>query len=239
MRIAVISDIHANLTAFKAVLRDLDETAPDLILHGGDLADGGSSPVEVLDRIRDLGWPGVIGNTDEMLAIPATLEAFAQQSTGIQPFLPAIRKMAVATRQRLGPERLAWLGSLPRSRIREPLVLVHAGPDDPWRGPKVDASEDELRSVYSSLGQPIVVYGHIHQAFIRKIGELTVANSGSVGMPYDGDPRASYLLLEDGVPTIRRVEYNLDRELRLLSASGLPHADWIARTLKAARPQMP
>jgi predicted phosphodiesterase len=67
MRIAIISDIHGNRTAFEAVLADLKQTAPDLVLHGGDLADSGSSPDEIVDRIRDLGWRGVVGNADEML----------------------------------------------------------------------------------------------------------------------------------------------------------------------------
>jgi predicted phosphodiesterase len=55
MRIAIVSDVHGNRTAFDAVLSDLRETSPDLILHGGDLADAGSSPVEIIDHIRDLG----------------------------------------------------------------------------------------------------------------------------------------------------------------------------------------
>ena len=67
MRIAIVSDIHGNRTALEAVLADLKHTLPDLIFHGGDLAQGGSSPVEIVDRIRDLGWPGVLGNTDETL----------------------------------------------------------------------------------------------------------------------------------------------------------------------------
>lgn len=80
MRIAIVSDIHGNRTALEAVLADLRQTAPDLIFHGGDLADGGASPVEVLDQIRDLGWQGVVGNTDEMLFQPESLEEFASQS---------------------------------------------------------------------------------------------------------------------------------------------------------------
>ncbi len=78
MRIAVVSDIHGNRTAFDAVLADLRETAPDLVFHGGDLADSGASPVEVVDRIRDLGWPTVVGNTDEMLFRPESLTEFAR-----------------------------------------------------------------------------------------------------------------------------------------------------------------
>src|ERR1039457_5869072 len=91
MRIAVVSDIHGNRTAFEAVLEDLRQTSPDLILHGGDLADGGSSPVEIVDQIRDLGWPGVVGNTDEMLSTPGTFEEFASQSPKLQPLWAAIR----------------------------------------------------------------------------------------------------------------------------------------------------
>ena len=73
MRIAVLSDIHGNRTAFKAVLGDLKRTSPDLILHGGDLADAGANASEIVDQIRDLGWHGVVGNTDEMLFRPESL----------------------------------------------------------------------------------------------------------------------------------------------------------------------
>ena len=68
---------------------------------------------------------------------------------------------------------------------------------------------------------------------------LLVANTGSVSLSYDGDPRAAYLLLDDFQPTIRRVEYDVDRELKALSSCGLPHADWMAKTLVSASPQMP
>jgi predicted phosphodiesterase len=64
MRIAILSDIHGNLTALEAVLADLHLTAPDLVLHGDDITDPGSSPIEVLDLIASLRWPGVLGNTD-------------------------------------------------------------------------------------------------------------------------------------------------------------------------------
>src|SRR5215470_16026288 len=73
MRVAVLSDIHANLTALDAVIADLRTTAPDLVVHGGDLMAGGPRPAEVIDRIRELNWPGVLGNTDEMLWMPHRL----------------------------------------------------------------------------------------------------------------------------------------------------------------------
>ena len=68
---------------------------------------------------------------------------------------------------------------------------------------------------------------------------MTVANTGSVSLSYDGDRRAAYLLLDESEPEIRRVEYDVDAELKALSGCGLPHADWIAKILESASPQMP
>lgn len=67
MRLAIVSDIHGNLLALEAVLANLDRVRPDAVVLGGDLALGGPHPVEVVDRLRALGWPSVLGNTDEAL----------------------------------------------------------------------------------------------------------------------------------------------------------------------------
>ena len=215
------------------------QTAPDLILHGGDLADSGASPAEIVDRVRDLGWQGVMGNTDEMLARPASLEEFAIQSPQVQPFLAAIREMAVATREKLGEERLSWLRRLPPIQVRGRMALLHASPQDLWRAPTSEVSDAELELVYGPLGQQIAVSGHIHCSYIRTVSAMTIANAGSVSLSYDGDRRAAYLLLDESRPVIRRVEYDVDRELKALSGCGLPHANWVAKILDTARPQTP
>ncbi|HEY3937753.1 MAG TPA: metallophosphoesterase family protein [Bryobacteraceae bacterium] len=235
MRIAIVSDIHGNRTAFEAVLADLAQTAPDWILHGGDLADSGSNPVEIVDRIRALGWPGVVGNTDELLFRPESLREFAEQSPQLQPLFARIEEMAEATREALGDERLAWLRRLPLHQIHPPLALVHASPANPWRAPAPETSDAELASIYEPLGQPLAVYAHIHRSYIRS----RVANTGSVSLSYDGDPRASYLLIDDAKPAIRRVAYDLHKECAALSASELPHAGWVAKMLLSASFQMP
>lgn len=240
MRIAIVSDIHGNRTAFEAVLADLRQTSPDLVLHGGDLPHGGSSPAEIVDRIRDLGWQGVLGNTDEMLFAPESLEELiAKQASGRQPLFSVIREMASWTRGALGEERMAWLSALPRVQVKAPLVLVHASPESTWRAPLPEASDVELESVYAPLGQPVAVYGHIHRSFVRKLARMTVVNSGSVGLPYDGDRRAAYILLDDSKPEVQRVEYNVDAEVDVLSQSSLPHADWVARMLARAAFETP
>jgi putative phosphoesterase len=215
VRVAVVSDIHGNLTAFEAVLADLRDTAPDLVLHGGDLADSGSGPCEIVDRIRDLQWPGVCGNTDEMLFSP-------------RPVMPQVDAMAEWTREQLGEARLAWLAALPRQHFEEQFALVHATPGNLWRI-AVDDSE------FAELNRPLAVYGHTHRPFVRE----SVANSGSVGLPYDGDARASYLLIDDSVPAIRRVKYDVEREVRRLLECGVPHAEWMVRMLRSAAPTSP
>jgi len=239
VRIATVSDIHGNRTAFEAVLADLRQSSPDLILHGGDLADGGSSPREIVDRIRDLGWQGVLGNTDEMLARPESLTEFANQTPQMKPLVAAIEEMAAATRGVLGEERLAWLRGLPRVQMRGPLALVHASPNSPWRCPMPEASDGELETVYRPLGRTIAVHGHIHRSYVRSVSGMVVANSGSVSLSYDGDRRATYFLLDELQPTIRRVEYDVDKELKALAGCGFPYADWIARILASGRYQAP
>lgn len=239
MRIAVVSDIHGNLAALEAVLADLAQASPDQILHGGDLAHGGSSPAEVVDCIRDLGWPGVVGNTDEMLFRPEALTEFMGQRPHLQPLWAAIREMGSAACDALGPDRLAWLSNLPRSQVQAPMALVHASPESLWISPGHDASDADLNAAYSSLNQRITVYGHIHHPYIRSVGQVQVINTGSVSLSYDGDPRATYLLLDDWKPEIRRVAYDVERERKAIFDRKLPRAEWIAKILNTAQPQMP
>lgn len=239
MRIAIVADVHGNRSAFDAVRADLRYAAPDLILHGGDLADSGSAPAEIVDEIRGLGWPGVCGNTDEMLFDPASLEAFASSVPALAAMFQRIAEMADAAREKLGDARLEWLRGLPRRQIHGRVALVHASPGDLWRAPAPEAADDELAARYGPLARPVVAYGHVHRPFVRKGPALTVANTGSAGLPYDGDPRASYLLIDDADVHVRRVVYDIERERRALAQSGLPHAAWVAAMLGSGRFVMP
>jgi predicted phosphodiesterase len=241
MRIAVVSDIHGNLNALNAVLEDLHRVSPDLVLHGGDLADGGSSPIEIVDIIRGLGWQGVMGNTDEMLTRPESLEEFASQSSAPPTLWTVMRRIADATRSALGDERLAWLSELPAVITRPDLALVHATPESCWKAPAGNSSDTELEAAYGSLNRPIVVFGHTHCASIRELdgNPKLLINTGSVGLPFDGDPRASYLVLDRGNASIRRIAYDIDKELKALAVCGLPGADLTTKMLRASAPQMP
>lgn len=235
MRTAIVSDIHGNRRAFQAVLADLRQVAPDLVLHGGDLAAGGAYPADVIDQVRSLGWPGVRGNADEMLWSPERLAEYAAAQPRLAPILALVQETIPPTRASLGEERLRWLEGLPYLCSQEGLSLVHASPDDLWRAPLPNASDVELHGTYGSLRAQIVVYGHIHCPYIRRLQGMTVANTGSVSLSYDGDTRASYLVIDGQSITIRRIEYDVESAAKELLHSGLPHADWQSRILLAGR----
>jgi putative phosphoesterase len=235
MRVAIVSDIHGNQRAFQAVLADLQQVAPDLVVHGGDLAAGGAHPADIIDQVRSLGWPGVRGNTDEMLWAPERVAEYAAANPKIATILGRVEETIAPTLASIGEERLRWLEGLPSLYSRENFSLVHASPDNLWRAPMPNASDDELRSIYAPLRSPIVVYGHIHIPYIRRLQDMAVANTGSVSQSYDGDTRASYLVIDGESITIRRVAYDVESEAEELLRSALPHADWMARILLAGK----
>jgi putative phosphoesterase len=229
MRIAVISDIHGNLTALDAVLADLRRQKPDVVYQGGDVAFGGSQPAEVIDCIVQEGWKGVLGNTDEMLWDTSARPALEASAPKLKPLFKALFDLCgPATRRMIGESRMAWLRALPPELRHEKVALMHASPGNLWRAPMDTADNAEMEKTYGHVGAELIVYCHIHRPFIRKVGNMTVCNAGSVGSPYDGDPRASYLLIDDGQPAIRRVEYDVEKEVGRLLASDYPYKEWIA-----------
>lgn len=224
MRIAIISDVHANLSALDAVIQDLDHVTPDLVVHAGDLMSGGARPADVVDRIRERGWPSIYGNTDEMLWAPdRVVDALSA------PHLSAMREVLLtytipATLDAIGNQRLNWLRGLPAQWSNGEVSVVHAVPGSTWAFVAANAPDDTLERTYGALGTHHVVYGHIHLPFIRQLPAFTLTNAGSVGLPFDGDRRASYALLDDDRADIRRVDYDAEKEIELLLRSRDPFA---------------
>ncbi len=189
MRIAIVSDIHGNLRAFQAVLADLRRIAPDFVVHGGDLAYGGARSAEIIDQVRSLGWPGVRGNTDEMLWAPESLTEFAATAPKLAPLLAILQEIIPPTLASIGEERLRWLEGLPLLYAQEGFSLVHASPNDLWRAPMPDASDEELQGNYAALRTRIAIYGHIHRPYIP------TSMTGEYGQrPTIGDRRASSVI---------------------------------------------
>jgi hypothetical protein len=200
-----------------------------------DLVFGGTRPAEIIDEIRSLGWPGVLGNTDEVLWTQARMTEMVALHPKLAPLFGRLREMIEPMRERIGDQRLLWLKTLPSVYAGDGFAVVHASPGDLWRAPMATAGDEEVQKTYAELGIPTVVYGHIHVSYVRRLAGMTVANAGSVSQSYDGDRRAAFAVIDGGNVTIRRVEYDVESEGKDLRCSGLPHAEWLSQILLAGR----
>lgn len=186
MRLAVISDIHGNLPALEAVLDDLTGRHPDLVFVAGDLVNRGPQPAQVVDRIRDLGYPAIYGNHERYVLDAATA---ADPNEGGETFAPARWSM-----RQLDAGQIAYLRRLPFSLPVADLLIVHASPRGDQDGIFRRTSDAELREKLD--GQPRVVCGHTHVSLVRHLDDSLVVNAGSVGNSFEGDTRARYAWLE-------------------------------------------
>jgi predicted phosphodiesterase len=229
-RLAIVSDVHGNLNALEAVVEDLERRDVQRVVHGGDLAVAGCQGPECVDVIRELGWPGIVGNTDELLWREEEHAVQLERAPQLAPLLSMLfDTYAPASREQLGEERISWLRELPPEHREEDWALIHASPGDLWRAPSPEAEDEELVKTYEPLEAAVAVYGHIHRPYVRRLEGLTVVNSGSVGNPFDEDPRAGYVLFEDGEPEIVRVDYDVEREVHALQRSRYPDGERIAQ----------
>ena len=246
MRIAVLSDIHANLPALDAVLADAGEV--DAVWHLGDVVGYGPEPDAVVARLRSIGAEGVRGNHD----------AAACGGSEIDWFNPDARRAMEWTRQAISPASVAWLAALPDRRAEGECELVHGSPREPlW---EYVTSDDVAAANLAALapGARIGLHGHTHMpvAWLEEVeagqdgaagqdgfatgavrlvrgrpgatlelrGRRALVNPGSVGQPRDGDPDASYLLWEPGADRVtwRRVPYDVGAVQRSMREAGLP-----------------
>jgi len=242
LRLAFLGDIHGNLPALEAVLSDLDKQAPDAVFLLGDLINRCPWTRDVIDILRQRNWPSVQGNHDLVLAqlnTPDGSPVFSNRNR-----FPNMHW----TWEQLGPDELSYLLLLPHDLLIEtagapPLRLFHGIPDNPFAGIVPDADEESVSSQIEMYDEPVLICGHTHQPLDRTIKSPSspahngfssqagqrVLNPGSVGMPYNGDPRAQYLLLdlvqEDGKlawqPQFQRLHYDFDRVASAFRSSGL------------------
>ena len=196
--IAILYDVHGNLPALEAVLADARSAGADRFILGGDYALFGPWPHETVELLRSLDAEWVRGNGERWTAHPAD----APQDDVVQGAISACREL-------LGEPLSGELAALPFDLCRQGTRYVHASPVSDVRsfGPTHDDSEEEM---LEGVLETRLVFGHTHLPFRRhaKAG-IELVNPGSVGMPFDGDPRAAYALVADGGDIEhRRVEYD-------------------------------
>jgi putative phosphoesterase len=234
MKLLVVSDIHANWPALHAIREDADA-----VVCLGDIVTYGPFPRECVAWIRERAAHVVRGNHDTAL------------SHGGDPGA-AIHKQALALatldnhRRRLSTDEIAWLRDLPTNvRFRcddYTLHAFHATPTDHLFSYRItpDLDDEELKKEVAEVRADIVLLGHTHLAMSRGAWTKVVVNPGSVGQPLDGDPRASYAVIEDGMAEIRRVEYDIEQAAAGIREMGLADdvADALIALLRTGAPHL-
>ena len=233
MRVAVVSDIHANLHALEAVLEAIDADPPDELWCLGDLVGYGPRPNEVTEIVRDRTQVCLVGNHD--LGVLGRLD--------LEEFSPDAAAVARWTRTVLLDESRTYLESLEPQAKLERAELFHGSPRDPvW---EYVISEETALAALEMTVSPLVLVGHSHVALSVSLANSdlsgTVApdgteapldaarwllNPGSVGQPRDGDPRAAWLEIDLDARTARfhRVPYDIERTQSELRERDLPEA---------------
>src|SRR5215211_6793593 len=227
-RVAAIYDIHGNLPALEAVLADFESVDPDLIVVGGDVV-AGPMPAEVTDRLVTLGERicFVRGNADREVVAVYDDGPYADT---IDVADPAERVAAYAA-SKIDRAHRNLLASFAERLIVEveglgQVLFCHGSPRSDEEVVTAATTEGRLREILAGVDQDLVVCGHTHAQFDRRIDGKRVVNAGSVGMPYQGKPvGAFWLLLGPGGVSLRRSDHDLDRAVEQIRATGYPEAE--------------
>jgi len=224
--LALLYDVHGNLPALEAVIADAEAAGAEGWILGGDYALFGGWPVETVDRLRALEratW--IRGNGERWTADPDSA-----------PDNPVVPDAIVAARAALGAETVADLASLPFSLPLEGALVCHGSPlSDVDSFAPDDGDRDE--ELLDGADAQRVLFGHTHVPFARtSAGGVELVNPGSVGMPFDGDPRAAYALLgDDGRFSHRRVEYDHRASTDRVRRIGEKWSEIVARRIEQSR----
>jgi putative phosphoesterase len=242
-KLAVLSDIHGNSAALRAVLADLDgRGGSDYLVVLGDLAVFGPDPMGVLALLKEhTPVLHIRGNTDRYL-----VEGQYPRGAGGRSWESQVLASFPWTAQQLGEAGLRFLASLPAQRLLRfndghTILAVHASPAGDEEGVRPDAPDEELAAMLNGQSWDLLLCAHTHVPLDREVKNRRVVNPGSVGLPFDGDPRASYALVEllSGRRyrvELRRVAYDIEAVVRHLVAVDHPTATVGAYNLRTARP---
>jgi diadenosine tetraphosphatase ApaH/serine/threonine PP2A family protein phosphatase len=234
LRLAVLSDIHGNIEAFKTVLADIDALGITGVVSLGDNVGYGPRPEEVVALLRGRGIPSVMGNHEAGLAFASKLSWFN----------PVARQALDITRGLLSGDSLAYLSGLPDHIVADGLRFVHGAPPKAVNTYLFELGEDKLAALFRRYPEGLCFAGHTHDLKLYTLEGDTVAkrrlegesplaldpqrrhivNAGSVGQPRDGDHRAKYLIYDPEAKsvTVRLLAYDIDTTVREILERGIP-----------------
>jgi len=237
---AILGDIHANWEALTAVLADAESQGVDTYVCVGDIVGYNANPAECLEKIRSLCVAVVRGNHDHYVSHDECLEDFHPLASNVIDW----------TRKQLSREQIQYLKNLRFSRMVDGFTIVHSTLDMPEKwGYVIDALDADANFNYQTSS--VCFHGHTHvpvvferqgrvvrssfTTFNTTLGRKCFINTGSVGQPRDGDPRASYVIYEPSARRVdlRRIEYDIATTQRKIIEAGLPER--LARRLEQGK----
>jgi putative phosphoesterase len=224
MKIGVISDVHGNLYALQAVLGAMEREGVERIVNAGDDVGYSAFPGECVELIQRHGIDSVAGNYDHAVGFDLPDCGCGAACDAID----GIRQASLAwTKAHTSAEVKRYLSGLPELLTFETdagkAVVMHGGLDA--INQHVDGNAASLNEIASRTGALIVIMGHTHRPFVKTVGGTVFVNPGSVGKPCDGDPRASYGIIEISSKVrarIERIQYPVERNVTALIDAGLP-----------------
>ena len=226
MKVAILSDVHANLHALEAVWADIESQKPDQVYCLGDLVGYGAFPNETVEFVRDHAIPTVMGNYDEGVG-------FDLHDCGCVYRDPVKDKLGqqslLWSRQNTSDANKKFLRSLSvqiRLEERKPhMLLVHGSPRKMNEYLYEERPLATFQRIAKLAGTDVLLFGHTHLPYKKQVNGTLFVNTGSVGKPKDGDSRAGYVLLtlNLGIKVdFRRVEYDVETAADAVRSSGLP-----------------
>lgn len=226
MKVAVLADVHGNLAALEAVLADVRHSGATEIVVNGDMVNRGPQNPEVLELLAETGAEMILGNHDDLLRMWVDRDDALPHDWFENPFWEGT---AWCARQVEGSGWIDFLRQLPMSRrIALPgvprVLLAHGSPRHYREGYGRYLTGEDIDSIGEEYGAELLIGSHTHIPLRREHGRRLVLNSGAVGTPFNGDPRAQYLLLSlqghEWVPEFRQVDYDRERTLEAFRSSG-------------------
>lgn len=227
MKIAILSDVHGNAVALDAVIKDLHAKKVERVIVLGDLAYRGPEPARSIEIIQALSDEVIKGNADEWVVRGVRNGEAPQQALAI------MQEEQQWIRSRLNEEHVEYLATLPTELYFETEGIrfhaFHATPNNLFQNVLQNEADHELvEKLMKNKDADIYLYGHIHKAYKRIIHGKTVVNVGSVGLPFDGIPKSSYVLIDVLKGQVEfhhiRVPYDLEKVCQLYDAYDYPNA---------------
>lgn len=226
MKLAIFSDVHGNIHALKSVWEDIEQRNPEEIYCLGDLVGYGAFPNEVIEFVRARSIPTVMGNYDQGVGLDLDDCGCACRT---EWECELTDRSLLWSREHTTSENKAYLRSLAKelriSRAGLSLLLVHGSPRRINEYMYEDRAEATFERVAAAANSDLLFFGHTHLPYRKPVAGTLFVNTGSVGKPKDGDPRAGYVLAELGEQVkieVIRVEYDVGAAAAAIRASDLP-----------------